>query len=206
MNAISQFLNERVSYHVHELQQPAPKPQQMTEILQAAMSTPDHGKLKPWHFLVVNQQNIEALISLLQTAWQTANASLEPQRAKRLASYLKQAPSIVLVSAELAEDSHISKQDQIFSAAAACQMILLSADAQGFGGVWYSTDAVELPNVRHLLGLQDRHHPVGFLVIGSPITKRTKSRSNVAELSVEWQGAATVSPWGSTQSIKQEQQ
>ncbi|GAB1623459.1 NAD(P)H nitroreductase [Agarivorans albus] len=204
MNTLQQFLNQRVSYHVHELSLPAPNTQQMTDILQAAMSTPDHGKLKPWHFLVIKQTRIEELISLLQTAWQQSNSELDPQRAKRLASYLKQAPSIVLVSAEINEPSPISKQDQVFSAAAACQMILLAADALGFGGVWYSTDAVELPNVRQLLGLQNKHQPVGFLVLGSPISKRAKARANVSDHSFEWHGAANVSPWGETKSANQE--
>ncbi|WP_163133085.1 nitroreductase [Agarivorans sp. Alg241-V36] len=204
MNSIQQFLNQRVSYHVHELSLPAPNQQQMTDILQAAMSTPDHGKLKPWHFVVINQARIGELINLLQNAWQQANSSLDPQRAKRLASYLKQAPSIVLVSAALTEPSPISKQDQVFSAAAACQMILLAADALGFGGVWYSTDAVELPNVRQLLGLQDKHQPVGFLVLGSPTNPRSKARSDVSEHSFEWLGATQLSPWGQSETVNQE--
>ncbi|GAL20500.1 hypothetical protein JCM19235_3502 [Vibrio maritimus] len=46
-------LYQRVSYHVHEMRAPAPDNKQMQAILQAAMSTPDHGRLKPWHFLVI---------------------------------------------------------------------------------------------------------------------------------------------------------
>ncbi|WP_432452609.1 MULTISPECIES: nitroreductase family protein [unclassified Agarivorans] len=204
MTELLNSLNRRVSYHVHEMGFPAPNPSQLQQILQAAMSTPDHGNLNPWHFLVIEHQQIGELIEHLQQAWQDSEQDLDPQRAKRLANYLKQAPSMILVSAALQPHSKISEQDQILSAAAACQMILLAADGLGFGGVWYSTDAVSLPKVRPLLGLQPQHHPVGFLILGTPLNPRQKKRKDARTYTFQWQGAGQLSPWLNHSSSKQE--
>lgn len=189
------FLQQRVSYHVHELTHPAPNAAQLMAILSAAMSTPDHGNLTPWHFIHIGRQQVASFIEHLRAAWLASDEHVTPAQAKRLASYLVQAPSLVLVSAAPTAHREVSQQDQVFSAVAACQNILLAADATGFGGVWYSTEAVTLPTVRELLGLSPQHCPVGFLVLGSPIRKRLKKRQDPQHFTFQWLRANTLVPW-----------
>ncbi|MCY7295228.1 nitroreductase family protein [Alteromonas sp. a30] len=189
MTELLNFLTERVSYHVHELTQPAPNKTQLQQILRAAMATPDHGNLTPWHFVVIEQHQISKFIDYLRTAWLASDEQVDPQQAKRLANYLEQAPCMILVSADIQSHKAVSDQDQLFSAVACCQNILLAADATGFGGVWYSTDAVELPNVRHILGLEENHSPVGFLVLGTPTNTRAKKRKDPLHFTYEWLGS-----------------
>ena len=189
------FLMQRVSYHVHELGQPAPNNEQLMAILGAAMSTPDHGNLTPWHFIHIAQPQVPTFIEHLREAWLASDDQVEPAQAKRLAHYLAQAPSMILVSAAPTKHKEVSQQDQLFSAVAACQNILLAADATGFGGIWYSTDAVELPNVRELLGLAPEHRPVGFLVLGTPSTRRSKKRKQPQQFTYQWMAANTLEPW-----------
>lgn len=188
-------LYQRVSYHVHEMRKPAPDKVQMQAILQAAMSTPDHGRLRPWHFLVVESDHIVNLVSHLRDAWLSHDAKITAAQANRLADYLSHAPSLVLISARVQTHKEVSQQDQILSAAAACQMTLLAADRLGFGGVWYSTDAVELPGVRDILGLSSEHCPVGFMVFGTPIEVRQKLRVNVSQYTQVWQAPNQLSAW-----------
>lgn len=181
-----EFLQQRVSYHVHELTQPAPSGSVLNTILQTAMSTPDHGNLNPWHFLVIERPQVEALVELLSAAWMAADINVDKGQVKRLANYLIQAPMLILVSADVKPHKEISSQDQILSAAAACQMILLAADASGYGGVWYSTEAVDLPGVKEQLHLKNNHVPVGFLVLGTPKEIRSKRRRCVTPLTSKW--------------------
>ena len=197
MTELLNFLTERVSYHVHELAQPAPNHAQLHQILRAAMATPDHGNLTPWHFIVIEQEQIRQFIDYLRTAWLASDEQVEPQQAKRLANYLEQAPCMVLVSAEIQKHQSVSNQDQLFSAVASCQNILLAADATGFGGIWYSTDAVELPNVRHILGLEEKHQPVGFLVLGTPTSKRSKKRKSPQQFTYQWLDSNQLAPYSS---------
>ncbi|GAL25166.1 nitroreductase family protein [Vibrio variabilis] len=188
-------LYQRVSYHVHEMRAPAPDNKQMQAILQAAMSTPDHGRLKPWHFLVIEPSQIPLMIANLRDAWLAHDKQVSTAQANRLADYLAKAPSLVLISAQVQDHREVSKQDQLLSAAAACQMTLLAADQLGFGGVWYSTDAIELPGIRQLLGLTEVHVPVGFMVFGTPIEKRTKNRGSVSAHTQVWHGPNQVTHW-----------
>ncbi|NRD75333.1 nitroreductase [Shewanella sp. VB17] len=181
-----EFLQQRVSYHVHELMQPSPAGEQLDAILQTAMSTPDHGHLTPWHFLVIERQQVNELVELLGRAWAASEVNIDMSQVNRLANYLRQAPMLVLVSAAVKAHKEISRQDQVLSAAAACQMILLAADASGFGGIWYSTEAADLPNVREQLGLNESHVPVGFLVLGTPQEKRIKHRHSAKKYTVKW--------------------
>lgn len=188
-------LYQRVSYHVHEMRKPAPDKAQMQAILQAAMSTPDHGRLRPWHFLVVEGDSITNLVGHLRDAWLSHDTKVTPVQANRLADYLSNAPSLVLISARVQPHKEVSQQDQVLSAAAACQMTLLAADRLGFGGVWYSTDAVELPGVREILGLGSEHYPVGFMVFGTPIEVRQKPRANASQYTQVWQAPNKLSAW-----------
>ncbi|USD67622.1 nitroreductase [Vibrio sp. SCSIO 43136] len=197
-------LYQRSSYHVHEMQHPAPSDEQLRAILQAAMSTPDHGHLTPWNFLVIENAQVASLVELLKQAWLEHDDHVTEAHANRLASYLSAAPVMVLVSAEVKPHREISQQDQILSAAAACQMLLLAADQLGFGGVWYSTDAVELPNARQALGLEQNHHPVGFLIFGTPVEARIKKRRSVDSLVKQWVGEKQVAEWRSGKTVEVE--
>ncbi|SBT13684.1 nitroreductase family protein [Vibrio celticus] len=165
------FLQQRVSYHVHELSLPAPAGCDLETILQTAMSTPDYGNLNPWHFLVIDHEQVEAPVELLSAAWVASDVNVGKGQVKRLSSYLRQAP--------------------ILSAAAACQMILLGADASGYGGVWYSKEAVDLPNVKEHLHLNESHVPVGFLVLGTPVETRKKRRRCAKPLTSKWSPQTT---------------
>ncbi len=78
------FLQQRVSYHVHELSLPAPAGCDLETILQTAMSTPDHGNLNPWHFLVIARRcllvsNIQESVALPLISPKEAQQSLVRQ-------------------------------------------------------------------------------------------------------------------------------
>ena len=43
------------------LEEPAPSPEQIENMLQAAIRAPDHGRLKPYRFILIEGQEREAL-------------------------------------------------------------------------------------------------------------------------------------------------
>ena len=51
MKSRLELLTERVSHGA--LGGPGPAPDQITEIVRAGMRAPDHGLLRPWHFVVI---------------------------------------------------------------------------------------------------------------------------------------------------------
>ena len=54
---VMHFLLSRRSKPAKTLSAPIPKKDELLELLSAAARTPDHGKLVPWRFIVLNKKN-----------------------------------------------------------------------------------------------------------------------------------------------------
>jgi len=188
------LIYQRSSCHVHEMQHPAPDNVKLKRILQSVMSAPDHGNIKPWHIVVVETERVANMCELMCDAWLKHAAHIEPGRVRRLTSYLKDAPMVLLVSADIAEPHAVSRRDQVLAAAAACQNILLSAEQEGVAAIWYSTDAAEIPQVHQLFGLTKQQEPVAFIILGTKKTHRVKKRDPVDEHCYQWLGNQQLSP------------
>ena len=61
------FLQNRRSRPAKTMALPVPTPAQITEILTAAVRVPDHGKLEPWRFVVVQGAAMARLADLAET-------------------------------------------------------------------------------------------------------------------------------------------
>lgn len=197
------FIYQRSSCHVHEMQQPAPDMAKLKRIFQAVMSAPDHGNIKPWHMVVVDSEHVPNMCELMCDAWLENAAHIEPGRIRRLTNYLLDAPMVVLVSANIVEPHAVSRRDQVLAAAAACQNILLAAEQEDVAAIWYSTDAAELPQVHELFGLTAQQEPVAFIMLGTKKTHRVKKRSDVAPHCYKWLGDKQLAPLFSEENTKQ---
>jgi len=176
------------------MQHPAPGNVKLKRILQAVMSAPDHGNLKPWHIVVVDTEHVPAMCESMCQAWLAHAAHIEPGRIRRLTHYLKDAPMVVLVSANVTEPHAVSRRDQVLAAAAACQNILLAAEQENVAAIWYSTDAAELPQVHELFGLTAQQEPVAFIMLGSKKEQVIKKRADVAKHCHQWLGNNKLGP------------
>ena len=182
------LIYQRSSYHVHEMQHPAPDKHKLKRILQSVMSAPDHGNIKPWHIVVVDTEYIPRMCESMCNAWLDNAEHIDPARVRRLTNYLKDAPMVVLVSADIAEPHAVSRRDQVLAAAAACQNILLAAEQEEVAAIWYSTDAAELPQVHQLFGLTEQQEPVAFIILGTKNETRIKKRTDVSAHCHQWIG------------------
>ena len=84
--AAFEFLTTRRSRPAKTLTSPVPTRDQLIPILEAAARTPDHGKLEPWRFIVLEKP---ALMRLAQLAADRGHAmGIEPdKRDKGVAQY-----------------------------------------------------------------------------------------------------------------------
>ncbi len=62
MDALTLLLNRRSA---SRLKTPAPQGEQLDNILAAGMRAPDHGALKPWHFVIMKDDGIKRFSELL---------------------------------------------------------------------------------------------------------------------------------------------
>jgi nitroreductase len=147
---------------------PAPDAHALDSMLRAAVRAPDHGRLRPWHFIIVECAAREALGNVLADALRmrepgVPEAALVKERAKPL-----RAPLIVVVAAKLREHRGVPAVEQIVASGAAAQNMLVAAHALGFGGFWRTWAAAYDDHVKRALGLRPEDAIVGFVYLGTP--------------------------------------
>lgn len=147
---------------------PGPTPEQLGVILQAGSRAPDHGRMQPFRFLVVEGAARERLgelmaASLARREPAAAASALDGERAKAL-----RAPTIIAVAAALRPNPKVPDVEQIIAAGAACQNMLLAAHALGLGAAWRTGPAAYDAEVKAGLGFGTGDAIVGFLYLGAP--------------------------------------
>jgi nitroreductase len=150
-----------------ELAGPAPSAQQLDTLLAAAVAAPDHGKLRPWRFIIIEgdaRVRLGELMagSLKRREPETAEARLDFERKKAL-----RAPLIIVVAAAVQENPKVPDVEQIVAAGAAAQNLIVAAHALGLGAFWRTGAIAYDPAVKAGLGLAASDAIVGLIYVGS---------------------------------------
>jgi nitroreductase len=169
---------------------PGPDDRVLAEILAAGASAPDHGRLRPWRFVVIRGAARERLgevfaAALLRRQPDAAAEALEQERSRPL-----RAPVVIAVVAKLEpEHPKIPEIEQILSTGAAVENILVAAHAQGFGAKWLTGANAYDDHVKAALGLAGNDRLAGFVHLGTVDGKPPQvPHADARELTVEWQG------------------
>ena len=135
-------------------------------LLEAAVRTPDHGKLEPWRLLVLERG---ALDRLADTARDRAAAlSLDPEQADKGRKQFADSPLCVAVIEVQRASPKIPEIEQTYSAGAVCLALLNAALASGWGANWLSGwVAHDRGFVEEALGLAPNERVAGFIHIGT---------------------------------------
>jgi len=184
MQAIDALLTRRSA---RALTEPAPDAGALELIFAAAARAPDHGRLRPWRFILVRgpaRARFGALLAeqLRRTHPQIGEESLERERLKAF-----RAPLIIVVAAHCDPAVKIPVIEQTLSAAAAAHAMMLAAFALGFNAMWKTGAAAYDATVKEALGLAPADAIVGFLYFGTESGERAPAapsewRERVREL------------------------
>ena len=160
---VLRFLALRRSTSASTLTAPAPDAHQLADLLRLATRVPDHGKLAPWRFIILEGTGKAAYADRLDAV---ARNRGDPLLSAKLAK-LKMPPlAVVVVSSP--KPAAIPQWEQQLSAGAVCQTLVTATLAMGFGANWitdwYSYD----PDATALLGLSDPERVAGVVLIGTP--------------------------------------
>lgn len=147
-----------------KLCEPGPDAAVMERLFMAAMRAPDHARLKPWRFLLVEGDAREALGELYAEAAALRDPAADVEKAK---AHPLRAPVLVVVIARLQAHPKVPEIEQMLSAGCAAHGLLLAAEAEGFAGVWRTGDHAFDPHVAKGLGLEANERIVGFIYLGS---------------------------------------
>ena len=130
------FLLTRRSRPAKTLTTPVPTREELGPILQAAARAPDHGKLEPWRFIVLEGAALERLARL--AGERGAALELEPEKIEKFQTQLLQPGLAVAVVSSPVESEKVPFVEQLYSAGAVCLQMLNAALASGWGANWLS--------------------------------------------------------------------
>lgn len=160
---VLRFLALRRSTSAVTLAEPAPSADQLADLLRLAARAPDHGKLTPWRFVVLDGAEKAAFAARLETL---AQAQADAKRVAKLAKLKIPPLAVVVISSP--KPGEIPEWEQVLSAGAVCTNLVHATLAMGFGANWitdwYSYDA----DATAILGLNDGERVAGFVMIGTP--------------------------------------
>ncbi len=128
------FLLTRRSRPAKTLVAPVPDRAALRTLLTAAARSPDHGKLEPWRFLVLEKPALDRLAAL--AAARGAALGLAPERIDKGVSQYAMADLAVVVVGVPKPSETIPAIEQTLSAGAVCLALLNAALAAGWGANW----------------------------------------------------------------------
>lgn len=163
--AALEFLATRRSYPPKLLKEPAPDRGQLQELLTLAARVPDHGKLEPWRFLVLERAALDRLQPILRQ--EVLAAGQDTAAAEKAVSAFGSPLIVVVISAPVFSDK-VPEWEQFLSSGAVCLGLVNAALASGWGAAWISGFAAlnEGFGKAHF-GLKTGERVVGLVHIGT---------------------------------------
>jgi len=159
------LLLSRRSGSAQAMKEPGPSKKQLAEILKAGARAPDHGKLFPWRFLVIEGKGRERFGDVLAEVLEAEGE--RPKQIEEERGRFLRAPLVIGVVSAAREQIKIPVWEQELSAGAVCQNILIAATALGFVGNWLTEWYAYHPAVKEKLGLKPGERIAGFIYIGT---------------------------------------
>lgn len=160
------LLHTRRSGKPRDMIAPGPSPAQMRAIMEAAIRVPDHGKLAPWRFVIVEGNKRDRLATLLTDAYRTEKPEAGRLEIESMEQFARQAPALVVALSCPIAGSKIPVWEQELSVGAACMNLLTAAHASGFVGSWLTGWPTYSHAVRDGFG-GEGERIAGFIFIGS---------------------------------------
>jgi nitroreductase len=150
-----------------KLAAPGPSREDIERILSAGARAPDHGKLAPWRFVVLEGNGREILANAMADALQRRSANIAPAQLEAERQKPLRAPTIIAVAAHLARGHKVPEHEQVQAVAAAVQNMFLAAHALGYGAMWKTGEAARDAGVKEALGFDSHDEIVAFLYLGT---------------------------------------
>jgi nitroreductase len=158
------LLRTRRSGKARDLVAPGPLPTELDAILEVAARVPDHGKLAPWRFVVIDDR--DAFAALIERLYRRDRPDAGRLELETMRAFAHHAPLLVALLFQPRE-SHIPLWEQQLSVGAAAYALLAATHAHGYAGNWLTGPAAYLGGMADSLGCPGGQ-VAGFFFLGSP--------------------------------------
>ncbi len=163
------LLETRRSASAKAMTAPGPRGEQLDRLLNIAVRVPDHGKLTPWRFIVFEGEARERAGDIVAERYHELHPGHGEETLEVQRNMFSRAPCVVgVVSAATTDHPKIPEWEQLMSAGAVCQNMLVAATAMGLGAQWISGWFAYDRQVLTAFGLADSERIAGFIYLGTP--------------------------------------
>jgi nitroreductase len=183
--ALNLLLNRQSS---GALVEPAPSGADLDLILDAGLRAPDHGRLRPWRFVIIRGDAKEKWAARVAEAIRRRDPENAAGMIEKYSAWVQRTPLIVALGAEIVPNHKIPEIEQLLSAGAAAMNMLNAAHMLGYGGMWVTGANAYDPQVAAALGLEAPSRLIGFLALGTPKPGPTFARPSREAHVREWRG------------------
>jgi nitroreductase len=136
------------------------------QLLTAAARTPDHGKLEPWRFIVIDHAAMAPLAQLTQIRGEALELDAE-QITKGRAQFDQGHLAVAVIEVQKTSPK-IPALEQTYSAGAVCLALVNAALAAGWGANWLSGwISHDHPFMAQGFGLEPHERVAGLIHIGT---------------------------------------
>ncbi len=147
----------------------APSREHLAQVLQAAVRAPDHGRLRPWRFMLIEGEQRRKFGDLLAASALRRVPGLSEGDLQRERDKALRAPLIIVTACRVVPGTKVPAIEQLMAAGAATQNILLALHALGYVAAWKTGEAAYDAEVKKALGFAADDHIVGFVYTGGGI-------------------------------------
>jgi len=150
---------------------PAPTESQIRAAIDCAVTAPDHKKLRPWRF-IVTQGNARhdlgrAFLAAAEAQAAQEGEELSEKSSKKTYNMPLRAPVIITVVTHMQVHKKVPPFEQMLSAGAAVQNLILALQAQGFSTVWRTGLLANEPAVKAYFDVGADDYVTAFVYTGS---------------------------------------
>jgi len=138
------------------------------KLLSAAVQAPNHYKVRPWRFVVLTGKGRDKLGDVMAASQRDRHPDFPQEAFDKTRSLPLRAPVLIAVGADKPSEEKVLEIENVSAVAAACQNLLLAAEALGLGAKWRTGEWARDVKVKEFLGFAPDQYIVGFLYIGYP--------------------------------------
>ncbi|WP_018147954.1 nitroreductase family protein [Henriciella marina] len=183
------FLALRRSANKAFLGEPGPNPQTLNDILTAATRVPDHRRLSPWRFIVLEGEARTAFAEKAARVQREENEFASDGDLDATRALPMRAPTVVVLVSSPKDDNRTPVWEQELSVGALGHNLLLSANAAGFAGCWLTEWISFSDGINRVLGLEKGERIAGYFYLGTATADpQERARPDANALISRWTG------------------
>lgn len=169
------------------LRPPGPSDAELRELLSLATYAPDHGRLRPWQYVVIQHSARRSFAEALRREQAAASVD-EHLRASyaKTADRVETAPAVIVAATQPRPSKTVPDAEQAAAVAASVQNILIGATAMGYGSMWRTGPVAYEDATRRLLGFPDGSSILAFVYLGTPVVTPEPHQAPSLDGVVRW--------------------